>query len=296
MSYAVLAGVLLAQVRCAKAPAPLIPPTEPAPPVVVSVPPPIPEELPLERPGSVSEEPGWLGVELAAVEPTHPGVLIRDVMPRSPAAASGLRAGDVLLRVNGETVTSPREAAALLASAGAGRRVNLALRRGTESRLAAAVLRERPDQDQLMRTRFVGFPAPALSRVKLAQGSAPESLTPLRGKVVILEFLAEWCPVCRLLVPVLNDWHRRYTARGAVVIGIAAEGGVARTLHMGRSLGIEYPLLADESGATTLAYHALSLPSLFIVDEQGTVRDVLVGYSSVRLGEVESLVEQLLRD
>jgi len=53
-------------------------------------------------------ERGWLGVELAMRQPNEPGVLVRDVVRGSPAASSGVVAGDVIISVDGEDVARSR--------------------------------------------------------------------------------------------------------------------------------------------------------------------------------------------
>ena len=52
--------------------------------------------------------------------------------------------------------------------------------------------------------------------------------------------------------------------------------------------------LIDPSGATTKAYRAMALPTVFVLDKGGTVRDVMVGYSTPGLSRLETLVERLI--
>jgi len=61
-----------------------------------------------------------------------------------------------------------------------------------------------------------------------------------------------------------------------------------------RHQSMTYSLFSDGSGATTRAYRAFALPTLFVVDRQGIVRDVMVGFSSERLREIEGLIQRLL--
>lgn len=63
-----------------------------------------------------------------------------------------------------------------------------------------------------------------------------------------------------------------------------------------RQIGMEYPLASDQSGVVSTAYMARVLPTLFVVDERGVVRDVMTGYSAGKLEELELLIEQLLRE
>jgi peroxiredoxin len=61
-------------------------------------------------------------------------------------------------------------------------------------------------------------------------------------------------------------------------------------------LGMTYPLASDGSGSMLRAYRAYALPTLFVIDKQGNVRDVLIGYSTPRLREIEALVKKLIAE
>lgn len=254
---------------------------------------PMPLPPPVEAQATPEAGPGWLGIELAAVEPPAPGALVRSVFPQSPAQAAGLAAGDVILRIDGRAVDEPADVGRLIRARGAGARVDLALKRGGRDRLLAAVLSAKPDEDALIRNTYVGQQAPAFVGLEAAQGSAPITVGGLKGKVVVVEFWAGWCPICRLIAPRLTEWHRRIAPEGGLVLGITTES-VQTAARDARGLGMTYPILADESGDTTQAYRAYSLPMLFILDQRGVVRDVVIGYSTEDLDAAEKLVDELL--
>jgi len=98
-----------------------------------------------------------------------------------------------------------------------------------------------------------------------------------------------------LLSPVLEGWHERFTPQGVVVAGVAAEAMPVVT-RSALQMGIGYPLFADPSGATTKVYRAMALPTVFVLDKGGRVRDVMVGYSSPGLARLEALVKRLIEE
>ena len=242
-----------------------------------------------------ARERGWLGVELSKRAASEPGVLVRDVVRGSPAASAGLVTGDVILSVDGQNVALPEDVSRLVAVRGAGQRLRLGLVHAAVTRLLAIELERFPDNDEILRRQYVGLQAPEFDALETAHGSLEPRLAALHGKVVVLEFWASWCGPCHLLSPVLQSWHERFTSQGVVVAGVAAETMPVVTRSVDQ-MGIGYPVFADPSGATTKAYRAMALPTVFIVDKAGRVRDVMVGYSSPGLVRLESLVKRLIEE
>lgn len=251
---------------------------------------PVPPEAVSGRSG-----PGWLGVELAKREGAEPGVLIRSVMRASPAERAGLTDGDVVMSIDGQNVSGPSELRAHVLQAQAGARVSLGVLRGAETRLFAVDLEAAPNDDELMRKNYVGARAPDFGALDTVQGSITPSLLGLKGRVVVLEFWASWCGVCHVMAPTLNDWNDRYSAQGVTVLGVTHDPVDVAGRTAGE-LGMGYPLASDATGSMLRAYRAYALPTLFVIDKQGNVRDVLIGYSTPRLREIEALVRKLIAE
>ena len=236
---------------------------------------------------------GWLGAELALAAPSEPGVRVAAVLPKSPAARGGLQALDVILSIDGESMNSPEAVVAKIKASGAGKRVAFGVRRAGKDRLLAVTLGERPSDGQLVEQAYVGAPAPDFQGLVGVQGLVPASIGGYRGKVLLVEFWADWCMVCRMLVPTLKQWHRRWAGQGVEILAITTD-----TLEVAVRSSVEqeldYAVAADLHGKTSVAYHAYALPSVFLIDQQGVVRDLMVGYDERKIAELERTVDSLL--
>jgi thiol-disulfide isomerase/thioredoxin len=236
---------------------------------------------------------GWLGAELAEPDSDEPGALVKAVVPRSPAARARLRSGDRIVSADGTTVSSVEAFIDWVRERSAGARVHLGVARANALRLIAVELSGVPSDDDLARMRFVGFPAPRFEQLSPVQGSLPASPSALRGQVVVVEFWASWCASCQALVPVLNAWQTRYGDQGLRLIGIALESADESRLAV-RHFGIEFPVAADDALATAKSFHGGAVPTLFVIDQAGMVRDVMIGYSTSRLVQLEALIARLV--
>lgn len=91
----------------------------------------------------------------------------------------------------------------------------------------------------------VGDQAPADFELVLANGSKT-SLKELRGKVVILQFTASWCSVCRQEMPHLEkDVWQAYKGKGLILIGIDRDEPLEKVQHFQQEMKISYPLALD---------------------------------------------------
>jgi len=122
------------------------------------------------------------------------------------------------------------------------------------------------------------------------------SLAELRGKNVLINYWATWCPPCLNELIALENVQKQYEGQDFVVItinGIEQDilGDVQATVE---EYGITYPVLLDENEVFWDAYRVLFLPTTVYINEQGIIRFIKFGEQSE--AEFSSMVEQLLSD
>jgi DsbE subfamily thiol:disulfide oxidoreductase len=124
-------------------------------------------------------------------------------------------------------------------------------------------------------TPRLGEPAPSFSLVSV-DGSTT-SLADLRGRPVLLNFWASWCPPCRGEMPDLDRVAGEYRDRGLVVVGVDLEEDREPVLRYAQTLGLQLSLLLDQGGAVATRYNVTGLPTSYFVDRDGLIRDRNVG-------------------
>lgn len=104
-------------------------------------------------------------------------------------------------------------------------------------------------------------------------------LSDLRGKVVVLDFWATWCPVCRSNMPVIELLHRQFKDNGLVVLGVDDEEPGLQSAFL-RMFGYSFSSLVDPEKKIADLYNVGGIPVTVIVDGEGKIRSHVVGESS----------------
>ena len=103
-------------------------------------------------------------------------------------------------------------------------------------------------------------------------------LSNYKGKVVLLNFWATWCPPCRAEMPDLIRMQREYRSKGLRVIGITYQPEeIGEVRQFVRKLGVNYPIALGTKDIKTLFDETETLPVTIIIDRQGNVRERIEG-------------------
>jgi thiol-disulfide isomerase/thioredoxin len=114
----------------------------------------------------------------------------------------------------------------------------------------------------------VGRKAPEIN-VTSWLNTMPLSLKALRGKIVILEFWATWCPPCRASIPHLIKLNREYRKKGVVLMSLTNEGQRV-VVPFAKKMKMDYPV--GMGGTTGRTYGVRGIPHAFIIGPNGVIR------------------------
>jgi peroxiredoxin len=138
-----------------------------------------------------------------------------------------------------------------------------------------------------------GFAAPDFSLELL--GGAEITLSELKGKVVVVNLWASWCPPCRAEMPALQSAYQADRHRGLEIVAINTtfQDGEIDAQQFANSLGLTFPIALDRTGTVSRQYLLRALPSTFFIGRDGVIRKVIIG-GPMSEATIRSTVEELL--
>ena len=122
-----------------------------------------------------------------------------------------------------------------------------------------------------------GFLAPDFS----LQTPSGETITlsDLRGRPVLINFWASWCPPCRSEMPAMQRVYNDFNEKGFTVLAVnlTHNDRLDKALAFAELHKLTFPILLDLDGSIDHSYQVRSLPTSFFVDGEGVIRKVVVG-------------------
>jgi cytochrome c biogenesis protein CcmG/thiol:disulfide interchange protein DsbE len=109
-----------------------------------------------------------------------------------------------------------------------------------------------------------------------ADGKA-QQLSDLRGKVVVLNFWATWCPPCVEETPALNRLAAHMAGQGGVVLGISVDDDAGAYEKFLQDYGVAFPTWRDASRQVATSYGTKMYPETYVIDRQGKLLRRIIG-------------------
>jgi thiol-disulfide isomerase/thioredoxin len=145
---------------------------------------------------------------------------------------------------------------------------------------------------ELLRPVREPFPAPPLALPDLA--GVRVDLEALRGRAVLVNFWATWCPPCVEEIPSLNHLHERLAARGFLVLAVDVGETREQVEAFLRERPVAFPVLLDAAGDAFKEWKAYAFPTSLLLDRQHRVRYAVYGALHWDGPEVVETISRLL--
>jgi peroxiredoxin len=124
----------------------------------------------------------------------------------------------------------------------------------------------------------------------------PVKLADLRGKVVVLNFWATWCPPCVEETPSLNHLQQHMAPLGGLVLGISVDEDGAAYDQFLRDQQVVFPTYRDPSAGIATSYGTLMYPETYLIDRRGRIARKIVGEQEWDGPELIASVDSLLNE
>jgi peroxiredoxin len=136
-----------------------------------------------------------------------------------------------------------------------------------------------------------GKPAPAFAIKDLNDKTV--SLKDLKGKVVVLDMWATWCPPCRASLPHLDKLYEETKDKDVVIYAVNLQEDKDDVQGFIKQTNLKTPVLLDKDGAVAQAYKANAIPQTIVISKDGNVARVFVGFSGEQSAkDLKQAVEQ----
>lgn len=148
----------------------------------------------------------------------------------------------------------------------------------------------------------IGSKAPEFTATDL-RANRPVDLEAYRGKVVLLNIWATWCPPCREEMPSMERLHQKLAGTDFRIAAVSVDGdafytaeqkGPRDVMAFADQLGLTFDILHDPSGAIRRAYDIFGVPETFLLDRDGVIVKRIIGAADWDAPVNETLIRRLL--
>jgi cytochrome c biogenesis protein CcmG, thiol:disulfide interchange protein DsbE len=137
-------------------------------------------------------------------------------------------------------------------------------------------------------------PAPEINVSSLK--NVPLKLSDLKGKVVLLNFWATWCPPCREEIPSMMKLNSAMAGKPFQMVAVSVdEGGVPEIESFFKTSGFSLPTYTDPGGAAVKTYGITGVPESFVIDKNGILVKKVVGPFAWDSAETIAFLEGLMK-
>jgi cytochrome c biogenesis protein CcmG/thiol:disulfide interchange protein DsbE len=121
------------------------------------------------------------------------------------------------------------------------------------------------------------------------------TLSDLRGRAVLLNFWATWCPPCRAEMPAFQQAYADYEDQGFVIVAVNAiqQDSLPAIEEFRGEYSLTFPIVLDADGSASRSYQVRSMPTSFFIDPDGIISEVVIG-GPIAEALIRARIEELL--
>jgi thiol-disulfide isomerase/thioredoxin len=225
---------------------------------------------------SAQSSRSWVGIVLGDTD-SQPGVVVDVVLRRSPAHEAGIEDGDRILAANGRPVRTTGKLESILRDQRPGRSVVFTVgREGTTTTLEVAVATS-PSAAEVLDMHHRGFPIPDVEISDLDGDDL--AITGENEGLVVLEFWATWCSVCRQVSRKLEDALEEHPD-AFTVLSVTSEDAETVREHL-KTHPKAHTIALDEGNRAHEAFLVNSYPFVVVVEPDGKIQAVVTSISDM---------------
>lgn len=225
----------------------------------------------------------WLGV---AIDEHKDGVLVKRAIEGTPAFKAGIRAQDVIFKINETPLKTTDDLIQKIRDVGVGKSVKVFLYRDKRTVVKNLELVAKPSALEMSKNARIGKAVPKISAISVDE----KKLKLTKGEsVVILKFWATWCPNCRRAIPVVEKFMKNKKVR-VIALSDEKKKVVKKFLAKKKKSEIEYYLYQKD-----LDFYVQSVPFFVLLDKDLIVREISIGAGS-ELEKFLTKAEKLIKD
>jgi thiol-disulfide isomerase/thioredoxin len=149
----------------------------------------------------------------------------------------------------------------------------------------------------------IGSRAPEFTATDLRRNRRA-TLADYRGKVVLVNIWATWCPPCRAEMPSMERLHKKLAGTDFRIAAVSVDGdafypqeqqpGPKQIMDFADTLGLTFDILHDPSGEIRKAYDIFGVPESYLVDRNGVIVKRVIGAADWNTSDNEMLIRRLL--
>lgn len=113
--------------------------------------------------------------------------------------------------------------------------------------------------------------APNVSLPRLGAPGGSVSLSSYRGKVVVLNFWASWCPPCKEEAPILARWQKTLKRAGGTIVGVDVLDVSSDAERFIAEHKLDFPHLRDQDGSRLKSFQVVGYPETIVLDRKGRI-------------------------